>query len=294
MTYNDDMNDPEFWKDLAKVSGNDVDGIEDDSDFVDENGVVFATGSPKAMNPSGPEAGDVTEFTEVYSGDTNAEQNTKANSTKYENSLEPTIYFFTDKVSQEVVAIHMYSIFGIFTMDQSIQDWRPSSREEESVYLYINGDYDTHKYVWGSEPYSVSDPNWDPEDIQDWYPLMSKNWAKGGTVTVHDLVPYTTKLHEVFVDSEDKESDFDLALDLPPENVLEELRRFQDMLIPREAGVINSRFGLRDGIRKSYRDVADDFGVEPQRIKQVELEAIEHLRGLNLSLDLRDYLDLHF
>jgi len=124
----------------------------------------------------------------------------------YDTSLTPTIYFFTDKENGKVAAIHMYSIFGIFTMDQSIQDWRPASREEEDFSKYINGDYDTYKYEWASEPYDVTDPAWDPKDIQDWYPSVSKTWAKGETVTVEDLKPYAKKLEEIFVDEVTEET----------------------------------------------------------------------------------------
>lgn len=209
---------------------------------------------------------------------------------KYENSLEPTIYFFTDKSSQEVVAIHMYSIFGISTMDRSIQDWRPSSREDESVYPYIYGDYDTYKYVWGSEPYDINDPNWDPADIQDWYPIMSKKWARGETVTVDDLEPFATKLDEVFVDYKESEEDFDVAMDLPPEHIREELSKFLDVLHPRESAVLSSRFGLGDGVPKSYGEIAESFAVEPQRIQQIEVETLDRLRGLNLSLELMEFL----
>lgn len=125
----------------------------------------------------------------------------------FDTSLTPTIYFFTDKDSKEVVAIHMYSIFGIFTMDQSIQDWRPASREEEDFSHYINGAYSTHKYEWSSEPYDVMDENWDPEDLQDWYPSVSKTWAKGETVTEEDLAPYAKKLESKFL-PEVTEKDF--------------------------------------------------------------------------------------
>lgn len=125
----------------------------------------------------------------------------------YETSVTPTIYFFADKDTGEVVAMHMYSIFGIMTMDQSIQDWRPASREEESFSNYINGSYDIYEYDWDSEPYSVSDPNWDPEDVQDWYPAVTKGWAKGETVTVKDLAPYATKIESNFI-AEAAEKDF--------------------------------------------------------------------------------------
>lgn len=130
-----------------------------------------------------------------------------SDSSRYETSLTPTIYFFVDKQSDEVAAIHMYSIFGIFFMDQSIQDWRPASREEEAVYKYINGAYDTYKYEWDSEPYDVTDPSWDPADIQDWYPSVSKAWAKGETITVEDLKPCARKLEQNFI-SQDEANDY--------------------------------------------------------------------------------------
>lgn len=37
-------NDPEYWVLFAKTIGNPVPEIEDDSDFVDENGVVIKEG----------------------------------------------------------------------------------------------------------------------------------------------------------------------------------------------------------------------------------------------------------
>lgn len=125
----------------------------------------------------------------------------------FDTSLTPTIYFFTDRDDKDVVAIHMYSIFGIFTMDQSIQDWRPASREEESFSNFINGSYDIYKYEWGSEPYNINDENWDPEDVQDWYPSVSKSWAKGETVTEEDLAPFAKKVESKFI-AEVSEKDF--------------------------------------------------------------------------------------
>jgi hypothetical protein len=117
----------------------------------------------------------------------------------FETSLIPTLYFFTDKDTKEVVAIHMYSILGIMKMDQSIQDWRPASREEEDFSNYINGSYNIFEYDWESEPYDVTDENWRADDLQDWYPTVTKAWAKGETVTEDDLAPYAKKLESNFI-----------------------------------------------------------------------------------------------
>lgn len=127
-----------------------------------------------------------------------------ADDSRYEESLTPTIYFFVDKQSDEVVAIHMYSIFGISYMDQSIQDWRPASREEDAIYKYIYGGYHTYKYDWSSEPYDITDPSWDPEDIQDWYPKLAKAWGKGELVSAEDLKPYASKLEENFISDDEQ------------------------------------------------------------------------------------------
>jgi hypothetical protein len=40
-------NDPEYWTLLAKIIGNPVPEYEDDSEFVDENGVVIKDVEPK-------------------------------------------------------------------------------------------------------------------------------------------------------------------------------------------------------------------------------------------------------
>ena len=41
------MDDPEYWVLFAKTIGNPVPEIEDDSEFVDENGVVIAESAPE-------------------------------------------------------------------------------------------------------------------------------------------------------------------------------------------------------------------------------------------------------
>jgi hypothetical protein len=178
------MDDPEFWTELAETIGYDHKEIEDDSEFVDENGVVIKEWRSSETSPA----------------------NTQES--KFDDSITPTIYYFTNKENGQVEAIHMYSIFGISTMDQSIQDWRPASREDKAVSDFIYGSHNIFDYNWDSEPYSVNDPNWDPEDLQDWYPSAAKSWAKGETVTEDDLAPYAKRLDSNFViDANEPEED---------------------------------------------------------------------------------------
>lgn len=122
---------------------------------------------------------------------------------RYENSLQPTIYFFVDKITSEVVGIHQYSIFGIAVFDREIGELRPGSREEEGFAEMINGKYDTYKYIWDSEPYDMMSEDWDPEDTNDWFPTPAKAWLRGEAVTVKDLERFTTKLEQTFLDPVD-------------------------------------------------------------------------------------------
>lgn len=114
-----------------------------------------------------------------------------ADESLFEVSLTPTIYYFVDRETNEVAGIHMYSIFGMARMDQEIQDWRPTSREDKDFVELMTGNYDIYEYEWDSEEYEMVDP----EDITDWYPTTSKAWGRGETVTVEDLAPYAKKIN---------------------------------------------------------------------------------------------------
>lgn len=127
-------------------------------------------------------------------------------------------------------------------------------------------------------------------ELQDLGPSMSNRGAKGETGTVDDLEPGTRDLESEFVSDDQGELDYDSVLALPPEMIQVEMRRFLDVLHPRESAVLRSRFGLGDGLPKSYKEIAESFAVEPQRIRQIEVETLERLRGLDLSLELLEFL----
>lgn len=124
-----------------------------------------------------------------------------ADESLFEVNLTPTIYYFVDKETDEVAGIHMYSLFGIASMDREIQDWRPTSREEEGFSDLVNGNYDIYEYDWSSEPYSLEDM--DPEDTNDWVPKTAVAWSKGENVTAEDLAPFAKKLESVFISEEE-------------------------------------------------------------------------------------------
>jgi len=62
-------------------------------------------------------------------------------------------------------------------------------------------------------------------------------------------------------------------------------------LTPREAKVIEMRFGLADGKQRTLEEVGKEFGVTRERIRQIEAKAIRKLRHPTRARKLRDYLD---
>lgn len=47
------MDDPEYWVLFAKTIGNSVPELEDDSEFIDENGIVIVGAEPKESEQQG-------------------------------------------------------------------------------------------------------------------------------------------------------------------------------------------------------------------------------------------------
>ena len=61
-------------------------------------------------------------------------------------------------------------------------------------------------------------------------------------------------------------------------------------LTPREARVLQLRFGLTDGRSHTLKEVGEKFGVTRERIRQIETEALQRLRNPARAKRLRDYL----
>jgi RNA polymerase primary sigma factor len=62
-------------------------------------------------------------------------------------------------------------------------------------------------------------------------------------------------------------------------------------LTPREAKVLEMRFGLADGKQRTLEEVGREFGVTRERIRQIEAKAIRKLRHPTRAKKLRDYLE---
>jgi RNA polymerase primary sigma factor len=62
-------------------------------------------------------------------------------------------------------------------------------------------------------------------------------------------------------------------------------------LSEREARVIRLRFGLGDGESRTLEEVGREFGVTRERIRQIEVKALEKLRHPYRSDKLRDFAE---
>ncbi len=70
----------------------------------------------------------------------------------------------------------------------------------------------------------------------------------------------------------------------------EVLDEVMESLSPREARILQMRFGLTDGCTHTLEEVGRKFGVTRERIRQIEAQALSRLRHPSRSRRLRDYL----
>ncbi|HWQ13918.1 MAG TPA: sigma-70 family RNA polymerase sigma factor [Roseiflexaceae bacterium] len=59
----------------------------------------------------------------------------------------------------------------------------------------------------------------------------------------------------------------------------------------RERAIIQLRYGLTDGRRRTLEEVGVAFGITRERTRQIEAEALRHLRGPQVSARLEAYLE---
>jgi RNA polymerase primary sigma factor len=70
-----------------------------------------------------------------------------------------------------------------------------------------------------------------------------------------------------------------------------DLARALDHLNERERRIIDLRYGLADGQRRTLEEVGKVLGMTRERARQIEAEALRHLRAPEIGLHLRDYLE---
>jgi RNA polymerase primary sigma factor len=71
----------------------------------------------------------------------------------------------------------------------------------------------------------------------------------------------------------------------------DEIEAMLNCLSPREARVLELRFGLLDGRTHTLKEVGEKFGVTRERIRQIETEALARLRNPQRACRLRGFLE---
>jgi RNA polymerase primary sigma factor len=64
-----------------------------------------------------------------------------------------------------------------------------------------------------------------------------------------------------------------------------------DRLPPREARILQLRYGLLDGQILTLNEVGRKMGVTRERVRQIEAQALRRLRSLGIQRELRAYID---
>jgi RNA polymerase primary sigma factor len=70
----------------------------------------------------------------------------------------------------------------------------------------------------------------------------------------------------------------------------EGINRALSPLTSKDREVLRMRFGLDDGCPRTLKDVGRHFGVSRERVRQIEVRAMDRLRNPRVKAGLRDYL----
>ena len=99
-------------------------------------------------------------------------------------------------------------------------------------------------------------------------------------------------------EEDDMLGDFIEDHDAPPpdetatNNLLREhMKDILDRLPPREARILQLRYGLLDGQILTLNEVGRKMGVTRERVRQIEAQALRRLRSLGIQRELRAYID---
>lgn len=110
-----------------------------------------------------------------------------AEETTLRASLEPTIYFYVNKATEQVEYVSMYTIFGI-TVRPKGQKWEVGSRDD--LEKYYTSDYEIWSYEGSEDDDEIFEGDWDPEDADSWEVPPVQDWAKGKDLSKEYISKY--------------------------------------------------------------------------------------------------------
>ncbi len=117
---------------------------------------------------------------------------------------------------------------------------------------------------------------------------------------VEQIAKYTSSLERPLSEDEDETLGDLIADETAPspskealkEKLREELLKALEDLDPREREILELRYGLRDGHPRTLKEVAAMFDVTRERIRQIEIRALEKLKHPSRRDALKRYRDL--
>jgi len=108
-------------------------------------------------------------------------------------SIEPTIYFYVNKETQEVDYVSMYTIFGI-TVRPKGEKWTAGTRDD--LEKYYSEDYQIWAYEGSDDDDEIYDGSWAADDPDAWEVPPVQEWAKGTTLTQEYISKYARLVND--------------------------------------------------------------------------------------------------
>lgn len=100
-------------------------------------------------------------------------------------SVEPTIYFYVNKKTEQVEFVSMYFLFGN-TIREKGQDWEAGSRDDLEKYYSPN--YEIWSYDWNNEDSTPgSGADMDPDNEEEWEIELVQRWGRGEDLSRSDV-----------------------------------------------------------------------------------------------------------
>lgn len=116
-----------------------------------------------------------------------------ANETTLKASLEPTIYFYVNKATEQVEYVSMYTIFGI-TVRPKGEKWAMGTRDD--LEKFYSSEYEIWSYEGSPDDDEMFDGSWDPEDGDSWEVPPVQTWAKGEDISKEDIAKYARLVND--------------------------------------------------------------------------------------------------